>query len=395
LTDPALSKQTGDDAFPAIIISPAVVELLQTDPSFDISGRTNRTAAVAWNGLPAWVVDDKHKTPDLKAIIQEIVDQAGWGSSDQSLVIIISGSGQRIAESFDGELLGASAPLLHVDYTTGSVGATWAAAEDTPLTALGTGTPQRLRIEISNEGTVASGSVLYRLQVSDPNPVSCDDGGNNWMGIDSIPASPDWEMFASTEFADGLQTLNIGPADLTDENTNFVNGELKKSSDQINSGIILSTTEFTEIEFAIQATGSATPGATYCFRLTNAGATTNFNYFEANYGKVRLAGADLEQAHYRWRDDDGGEGIAFDTGDGTDGALAPTGTFDLNIHTSGGRTYADGIAQEKAQPIVDTNRSIVPYREVHFLLSTPSISSCLPFPDDVMSKTGYVSFDPG
>ncbi len=317
--------------------------------TFDISGRTNRTSAVAWNNIPAWAIDDKDKTPDIKDIIQEIVDQAGWGTSDQSLVIIISGPtlAKRVAESFDGELSGASAPLLHVDYTTGSVGATWAAAEDTPLTALSTLTTQRLRMEISNEGSVASGSVDYRLEVSDPNPVSCDDGGHNWFRIDT---STHWNMVASTEFADGDSTYNIGPADLTDENTTFVNGELKESTDQINSGIILNNDEFTEIEYAIQATGSATPGATYCFRLTDAGATTNLNYFEANYGKVRLAGADLEQIHYRWRNDDGGEGVGIDTGDGTDGALAPTGTFNLNTDTSGVRIYADGIVYRVVAP---------------------------------------------
>ena len=318
-----------------------------TTTAFDISGRTNRTSAVAWNGLPAWAIDDKHKTPDIKDIIQEIVNQAGWGSSNQSLVIIVSGPtlAKRVAKSYDG--VPAEAPLLHVDYTNGSVGATWAAAEDTPLNALSTLTTQRLRMEISNEGTVASGSVDYRLEVSDPNPVSCDDGGHNWFRIDT---STHWNMVASPNFADGDSTYNIGPADLTDENTTFVNGELKESTDQISSGITLSTTEFTEIEYAIQATASATDGATYCFRLTDAGTATSFNYFEANYGKVRLAGADLEQIHYRWRNDDGGEGAAFDTGDGTDGALTPTGTFNLNTDTSGGRSFADGIAYRVVAP---------------------------------------------
>ena len=61
------------------------------------------------------------------------------------------------------------------------------------------------------------------------------------------------------------------------------------------------------------------------------------------------APTDLQQAHYRWRDDDGPEG-GLDKGDGTDGALAPTGTFNLNTSTSGGRTYADGIAYHVTAP---------------------------------------------
>ena len=61
---------------------------------------------------------------------------------------------------------------------------------------------------------------------------------------------------------------------------------------------------------------------------------------------------DLQQVHYRWRNDNGGEGDppGFDVGNGADGALAPTGTFDLNASTSGSRTYADGIAYHVTTP---------------------------------------------
>ena len=337
----------------------AVSPLTFSTTAGDISGRTpftNPANDVAWNSLPAWVVDAKHKTPNLKDIIQEIVDQAGWGASDQSLVIIVSGptGAVRIAEAFDGELSGASAPLLHVDYTTGS-SATWAADEDTPLTALGTLATRRLRIEVSNEGTVASGSVQYRLEVSEANPTSCD-AAATWTRINT---STHWNMVDSTYYVDGAFTSNIDPG-LFDENTTFINGELKDDDagiDDETSGITLSTTEFTEIEYAIQATASATAGATYCFRLTDQGTATNFNYFEANYGKVTLAGAHLEQIHYRWRNDDAAESAGVDSGDGADLALAPAGTFNLNTDTSNGRTYADGIAYRVVAP-ADTASSV-------------------------------------
>jgi hypothetical protein len=53
------------------------------------------------------------QTPDLAAVIQEIVDRPGW-TTGNSLVLLVTGSGQRIAESFDGKP--SAAPLLHLEY---------------------------------------------------------------------------------------------------------------------------------------------------------------------------------------------------------------------------------------------------------------------------------------
>jgi hypothetical protein len=56
------------------------------------------------------------RTPDITSIVQEIVKRPGW-SSGNALVIIITGTGERVAESYDGDQ--AAAPLLHVVYNTG------------------------------------------------------------------------------------------------------------------------------------------------------------------------------------------------------------------------------------------------------------------------------------
>ncbi len=165
-------------------------------------------------------------------------------------------------------------------------GATWAAAEDTALSGLAKSTTKRLRIEISNAGTT-SGSVAYRLEVSNPNPVSCDDAGTTWTRIDT---STHWDMVTSPHFADGDPTSNITPG-LTDPGggKTFFAGELQESSTDETSGIALSGTQFTEIEYAVQATTSATDGAVYCFRLTDAGSPASFTYTENEYGKVTLS----------------------------------------------------------------------------------------------------------
>jgi hypothetical protein len=53
------------------------------------------------------------QTPDLSAVIQEIVDRSGWASS-QGLALIVAGTGVRQAVSYDTKP--ATAPLLHVEY---------------------------------------------------------------------------------------------------------------------------------------------------------------------------------------------------------------------------------------------------------------------------------------
>ncbi len=79
----------------------------------NISSRPRTTAAVAWSP-PSWLtVGVDQQTPDIASVIQEIVDRDGW-LSGKSLVIIITGTGERVAESYNGDPAGA--PLLHVEY---------------------------------------------------------------------------------------------------------------------------------------------------------------------------------------------------------------------------------------------------------------------------------------
>ncbi len=84
--------------------------------SGDVSKRARTVASVAWSP-PDWptvgAVASAQRTPNLGAVIQEIVDRPGW-SSGNSLVLLITGTGRRTAESFEGSP--GTAPLLHVEY---------------------------------------------------------------------------------------------------------------------------------------------------------------------------------------------------------------------------------------------------------------------------------------
>ncbi|MBQ0740072.1 hypothetical protein J9332_37890, partial [Aquimarina celericrescens] len=57
----------------------------------------------------------KQRTPELKDIVQEVINQPGWGISS-ALTFVITGKGRRTAESYDGSP--SQAPLLVIDYST-------------------------------------------------------------------------------------------------------------------------------------------------------------------------------------------------------------------------------------------------------------------------------------
>jgi cysteine-rich repeat protein len=80
-----------------------------TSSNGDISGRTKTSASVTWSNIPSWTTNYHYKTPDLSSIIQEVVDRGGWVEGN-SIAFLINGTGQRIAESYNGEVV--NAPLL-------------------------------------------------------------------------------------------------------------------------------------------------------------------------------------------------------------------------------------------------------------------------------------------
>ena len=96
-------------------------ELNPNTPTFinsngDISSRTPTGASVPWSPVPWLAVGEAgpdQQTPDISAIVQEIVDQGLWASGN-SLVILITGTGELVAESFNGDPNGAA--VLHVEF---------------------------------------------------------------------------------------------------------------------------------------------------------------------------------------------------------------------------------------------------------------------------------------
>lgn len=68
----------GEDADNALIFSDIV----------DYAARTRTTAAVPWAAIGAWVDGVQYNTPDIKTVIQEIVNRAGWVSGNHLVIFI-------------------------------------------------------------------------------------------------------------------------------------------------------------------------------------------------------------------------------------------------------------------------------------------------------------------
>ncbi|WP_158544439.1 PKD domain-containing protein [Blastococcus sp. TBT05-19] len=85
--------------------------------AFDVSSRPRTSATVDWSPAPWPTLKERgvnQRTPDLAAVLQEIVDRPGWAEGN-ALALLVTGSGTRTAESFEGGA--AKAPVLVLRYT--------------------------------------------------------------------------------------------------------------------------------------------------------------------------------------------------------------------------------------------------------------------------------------
>ena len=92
-----------------------------TSTTSDISSRTKTTASVAW-AVPSFAtIGDRlaaQKTPDIKTVVQEIVDRGGWASGNAMVFILANatGAGPRALATWDHATF--TEPTLTVRYTT-------------------------------------------------------------------------------------------------------------------------------------------------------------------------------------------------------------------------------------------------------------------------------------
>lgn len=157
--------------------------------------------------------------------------------------------------------------------------ATWHQVQDGTYTSFPKTTTARLRFEVSNSGWTRGSAPTFQLQYA--TSTNCSLGS-----YIAVPTNTNyaWQIVTSTNFSDGDTTTN----QLTPSNNSFVAGQMK-STGNTTSAITLASNNFTEIEYAIQATDNAVSNTTYCFRLLDTNLTPTRMLY-TRYAKAVLAG---------------------------------------------------------------------------------------------------------
>ncbi|MFD1504947.1 hypothetical protein FE374_10955 [Georgenia yuyongxinii] len=87
-----------------------------TTETANLTSRAFSEQAVSWADVPLWTVDREagpdQRTPDLSALLQQIVDRDSWATGN-AMVFKITGEGNRSADAFESN----AGPVLHVVWT--------------------------------------------------------------------------------------------------------------------------------------------------------------------------------------------------------------------------------------------------------------------------------------
>ena len=92
------------------------------------NGRARTSAEVNWDNIPAWNTDTEYDSPEIKTVIQEIIDRAGWASAND-IVIFWDDHDDRSTHTdntrrqcYSHDHVAANAPKLHIEYTEPAAG---------------------------------------------------------------------------------------------------------------------------------------------------------------------------------------------------------------------------------------------------------------------------------
>lgn len=91
-----------------------------TTAASDITNRTKTTHSVPW--VASGIGTGVKNSPSLVAIMQELIDQGGWGSGQALAFMVYGNSGSSAFRASSYNTDSGNAPLLYVEYTAPSGG---------------------------------------------------------------------------------------------------------------------------------------------------------------------------------------------------------------------------------------------------------------------------------
>ncbi|NVJ60249.1 MAG: DUF5011 domain-containing protein [Gammaproteobacteria bacterium] len=143
--------------------------------SNNLSQRNLTSTSVSWSPA-AWnsvgESSSAQRTPSLSGVIQQIVNRSGWNSGN-SIAFVISGSGERTAESFEGS--SSNAAKLIIEYTD-------------PVVVVDS-TPPTLTLQGESEMTINVGDTF-----TDPGVIATDDVDGNITSRVQVQGSVNSEL---------------------------------------------------------------------------------------------------------------------------------------------------------------------------------------------------------
>ncbi len=86
-----------------------------TSAKADLTSRTRTAAQVKWSPAAWSTAGEKRQTPDLSAILQEIIDQPGWASGNALVVIIRDDKSNPSKGTLAAAARPTSGPVLHIE----------------------------------------------------------------------------------------------------------------------------------------------------------------------------------------------------------------------------------------------------------------------------------------
>ncbi len=262
----------------------------------DISSRTTTTSSVAWNTIESWSGEGTiRKTPDLTSIIDSVINRAGF-SAGNAIVFIFTGSGERTADSHDGN--SATAPLLTIDYGSGTT--TYIAVVDTNDLSTGhTLTSSRtVALSFSAEGDTLSNNFGYSGE-----SVGCfavADGGNilyqfnRYSGIDSVVSGVSVSNIEAMTYGIDRLTILAADADELGEVNKLTGGFTARSSTFGTGGGAAGDITFSDVDaIAMDATQDTMFGV-YQTRLFVINSSTGAHvpdYFGSGVDYITITGS--------------------------------------------------------------------------------------------------------